>query len=69
MFEKINQEPGLNEFMQQFMAIKGKWQSEGNVDSEFNDADSIKMQVDNGDITPAEGIARLQAIDDGRISR
>ncbi len=46
-----------------------KWQAEGNVDSEFDVASTIRRQVEDGDITPTEGIDRLRGIDDSRIER
>jgi hypothetical protein len=67
--QSSEREPTINDFMQAWVAMKAKWQAEGNVDSEFDVADSIKEQVENGDITPREGITQLNAIDAGRIQR
>lgn len=49
--------------------MKAKWQAEGNVDSEFDVADSIKRQVEDGYIIPAAGNDQLRGIDDDRIQR
>lgn len=68
-FETSREEPQINDFMRELSAIMGKWQAEGNVDSEFDEAATIKRQVEDGDITPAVGISRLRGIDDSRIQR
>lgn len=68
-FETPKQEPTINEFMQHFSAMKAKWQAEGNVDSEFDDANKLQKQVEDGEITARDGIARLQGMDDARIER
>ncbi|HMA77918.1 MAG TPA: hypothetical protein VKP88_02135 [Candidatus Paceibacterota bacterium] len=67
--ENPQQELQLNDFMRELSAIMTKWQAEGNVDSEFDVASTIRRQVEDGDITPTEGIDRLRGIDDSRIER
>lgn len=67
-----NHEPAplhLNDFMREMSALMGKWQAEGNVDSEFDVANTLKEQVEAGEITPEEGINRLRGIDASRIER
>lgn len=67
--ENPHKEPRINDFMQQYSAILSKWAAEGNIDSERDVANNIKIHVENGDITPAEGISQLQGIDSSRIER
>lgn len=68
-FEQNKQESTINDFYLKLNEMLAKWTAEGNKDSEPSFALSIKQQVEIGEITPKEGIERLQAIDDGRIER
>jgi hypothetical protein len=62
-------EPNFNDFMRERHIFLAKWTSEGNKDSEPSDVAGITRDVQDRIITPREGIARLQGIDNSRIER
>lgn len=68
-FENIPTQPTINDFLIQFQVMMAKWTAEGNKDSEPSTASAIKIQVENREISPQEGINRLLSIDLGRIER
>jgi len=68
-FENTPQQPTLNDFYIQKNVLMAKWTAEGNKDVEPSLVEDIQRQVDAQEITPQEGIWRLQGIDAGRIER
>jgi hypothetical protein len=62
-------QPNMNDFYREKNFLMAKWTSEGNKDAEPSIVAGITKEVEDQKISPAEGISRIRAIDDGRIER
>lgn len=66
-FEKIGLT--VNEAILRILALRAKFQAEGNVDSEHDVINSILTQLTAGAITPAAAVAQAEGLDQSRIER
>lgn len=59
----------INEAMAFINQLEAKFSAEGNIDSERDSLQSIRLRLMNKQLTPPEAMREAQSIDDGRIER